>query len=966
MRRKDRGSSELEKERAERIARIIEDVIRRREAGASLPDEIVLQEHPDLLPELAERLRLLRGIQSAARRARQGSSEADDEALPHPAFEESRRFLQEALTGYEVFEELNYGGQGVVYKAYQTAAKRTVAIKVLLDGPLASSRQRHRFEREVELISRLRHPNVVTVYDSGLIRGRHYCVMEYVEGLTIDDYAMVEDLTVRDVVRLFVKVSRAVSYAHQRGVIHRDLNPANILVDLDGEPHVLDFGLAKDVWASGREAGSMVTAEGQCVGTLPYLSPEQAGGLDGQVDVRSDIYSLGVTLFRLLTGLFPYQVDDGASKVRNRIISAEPLRLRKALEIPEAEGRREPQTANQDLETILSKVLAKEKEARYRSVAEFADDMERYLAGDAVQARADSRFYVLRRTLQKHRGLVAVVSGFVLLLLASTAAVTMLWTQARAQRENAREVARVAHSALGGVVTEIEEAIRPLAGGVQVRDALLKGVSEKLERLRPLVEADATMEGLLGTLREKQGDIALAQGRTEQAAQHFEAFLAIASRQTQTVGAGEYSLIDVARAHRKIANSLKDPVSHYEQAMTASEEFLKRHPESQDGQYELCCDQIDYGQYLSFHGDYKPATEHLAAALVIAGQASPDGNTIRRWDEALANAQTLIGRAQSELADGAAAQISLEAALAIRERMSQERPADAELRNQLMNSCLRLGSVYCDAGRREEGLRLLNRAVELGEYLVRVDPASATWKIDLLGAHDLLARKMLVAKNAEGARSHCEAGVRLAETLAAADQANAEWQRTLAYAYTARGRLRILDKDLGGAYADISQALAIREALVAADPSRLMALRELAICHDQMGNCYVAMGEFDLALQNQRHAYELRKKVLELDPATVGSGFDVMVSEVTLANWHIKRDTPDDDLAALDWLNQAETRLNGLWTSGRLSGQEGACETSKDAFRINRAFIAKQAGRRVCAEEEPVSWSLVSSPAIEP
>ncbi|HVP12019.1 MAG TPA: protein kinase [Phycisphaerae bacterium] len=966
MWRKDHGSSEADGGRGARITAIIEDVIRRRSTGENVGDEIVLREHPDLVPELEERLRLLRSIQSAARLARRGGSESSDATLPLQVFEESRRFLQEALSGYEVFEELNYGGQGVVYKAFQIAAKRTVAIKVLLDGPLATSRQRHRFEREVELISRLRHPNVVTVYDSGLIRGRHYCVMEYVEGLTIDDYVLVEDLTVRDVVRLFVKVCRAVSYAHQRGVIHRDLNPANILVDQEGEPHVLDFGLAKDVWASGRERGSVVTAEGLCVGTLPYLSPEQAGGLDGQVDVRSDIYSLGVTLFRLLTGVFPYPVQDGSAKVREHIISAEPLRLRRAVALPEAESRREARAADQDLETILTKVLSKEKDHRYQSAAEFADDLERYLAGDAVQARVDSRFYILRRTLRKHRGAVAVALLFLAVLLASTVAVTMLWTQARFQRENAREVARVAHSAMGSVVSQIEEAIRPLAGGVQVRNELLQGVAEKLERLRPLVESDAAMEDLLATLREKQGDIASAQGHTEEAAGHFEAFLAIVERHAQVEGVHGESLIQVARAHRKIANSLKEPVAHYERAIAAGEEFMKRRPESQEGQYELCCDQIAFGGYLFFHDRFRSAIEHLAPALAIAEPIAKRGDADTRWSEALATAQTLNGQAQSEIGNGIAAIASLESALAIRDRMCQERPADAELRNQLMNSCRRLGLAYYEAGRREEGVQLLNRAVELGEYLVRVDPASATWKVDLLGAYDYLARKMLLSKDAEGARPNCEAAVRLGEALAAADSGNLEWQRHLASALALRGRLRLLDKDPGGAFGDLSQALAIRELLASSQPDWRGAIEETGEVLSFMGNCYAAMGEFEQALQSYQRALELRRKSVERDPGTFGAQFNVIVSLNTLATWHMNRRTPADDVAALDWLAQAETALASLRGAGLFAGHEGMDEEFKNAIRQNRAIIAGRAERHACAEEEPSNWSPESSSAHEP
>jgi tetratricopeptide (TPR) repeat protein len=967
MWRKDRGSLEKDGTRVEQIAKFIEDVIRRRKSGLNVTDEAILHEHPGLMPELGERLRLLRGIQSAARQARQSSSPGDERILPEPALEESRRFLQESLPGYEVFEEVHYGGQGVVYKAFQIAAKRTVAIKVLLDGPLASARQRHRFEREVELISRLRHPNIVTVYDSGLIRGRHYCVMEFVEGQTIDDYVLVEDLTVRDVVLRFLKICRAVGYAHQHGVIHRDLNPANILVDMDGEPHVLDFGLAKDVWASGGGRGALATtAEGICVGTLPYLSPEQAGGLDGQVDVRSDVYSLGVTLFKLLTGVFPYPIQDTDAKVRGHIISTEPLRLRKALTLPEAEGRREPEGANQDLETILAKVLAKEKDHRYRSTDEFADDLERYLAGDAVQARVDSRFYVLHRTLRKHRAAVAVASLFFLVLLASTVAVTLLWTKARAERENAREVASVAHSALGNVVTQVEGAIRPLAGGVQVRDELLKGVSVNLERLRPLVEADATMEGLLATLREKEGDIAFAQGRRDEAARHFEASLAIVERHAKAGEPGVEVLCSIARAYRKIANSRKDPISNYQSAIGVCEALLKRDPESLEGQYEACLVRLDMGQHLLILERYEEAVPYLAVALSIAEHVIQGGAAEQRWYENLAKSQAVSGRVQQELGNGVAAEAAMEAAKALRERMILDKPADTEIRFQLMLSYSRLGDFEVDAGRLDYAKELLRKGVDLGNYLTQVDPSNATWKSELGYLHLRMGQTDYFARDLEEAQLHSDACVALAEALVPAEPNNLEWKRLLASAYTLRGDLRTARRDLGGAYEDVSNGLAIRQALAEAVPDHWSVRCELATGHDRLAMCYRAMNLWELALQNHQRAFEIRKKLLEQDPATVPRELDIIVSLLRLATWHIEQKTLEHDLEALEWLDRAEASLNNLRKSGKLAGREGMYEEWMDAFQKNRAIVIGREERRACAEEEQSESTPASSPAPAP
>jgi len=418
-------------DRSSEIDRIVGEVIRQRSSGVRIDESMLQERHAYLMPELGQRLRMLEMIETARRHVREHPRTAASEPYTEARLDEGLGFLQDALADYELLERIHYGGQGIVYRAVQRSTNRTVAVKVLLHGPLATERQRHRFAREVDLISRLRHPNIVTLYDSGEVRGHAYFAMEFIDGLPVDDYALVRGLTVHETIELFTTICRAVNSAHQYGIIHRDLKPSNVLVDADGQPHVLDFGLAKDVAPpeSSSEV-SFISLPGQVVGTLPYLSPEQASGLDAEVDLRSDVYSLGVMLYELLTETLPYPVNGDREAMRKNILSHEPLSLRKALSSGDSTTGATLRDINDDLEVIVLKALEKETARRYESAAALADDLDHWLAGDAIEAKADRRFYLLKKTLRRYRVHATVSAAFLMLLVTALVGMTVLWQRA--------------------------------------------------------------------------------------------------------------------------------------------------------------------------------------------------------------------------------------------------------------------------------------------------------------------------------------------------------------------------------------------------------------------------------------------------------------------------------------------------------------------------------------------------------
>jgi len=411
----------------ERIESIVQEVIASRCVGKTVDYESVALAHPDLMPMLGDRLKRLQAVDVAAARPLHSSDDrraesGDAEVNPDIAF------LSDALQGFDIVEHVDFGGQGRVYKAVQTAMKRTVAIKVLLDGPFASKQQRDRFDREIELVSRLKDRRIVTVYDTGVVEGRPYLVSEYVDGIPLDDYVLLEDLDLADRLKLFLEICDAVAVAHRHGVIHRDLKPSNILVDSEGCPHVLDFGLAKDV--TSESAGRSLSVQGHVIGTLAYLSPEQASGFSDKVDVRSDVYTLGVLLFEMITGALPYRTDDSRDKVLDRIVTHLPRRMRAVLEASGDQGAIKGKGLDEDVDTIVSQCLRKEPDDRYQSVHALAKDIRRFLAGDPIEARADSKVYLLRKVLWKFRIHVAIAACFIVILVGSLIGMTVLWKRA--------------------------------------------------------------------------------------------------------------------------------------------------------------------------------------------------------------------------------------------------------------------------------------------------------------------------------------------------------------------------------------------------------------------------------------------------------------------------------------------------------------------------------------------------------
>ena len=439
-------------DRSSLVQDVVKDCLRRRAAGEAVSDESLIAAHSELMPELGEELKKLQLIGMARQQADQADTDQWDAQTTdhilsaklatdsgsgrlevrcpncHTPMEVAVDTMLTDLTcescgshfslvdqsqatrmapslsklgRFELVERIGVGGFGSVWKARDKQLDRTVAVKVPRRGDMTAEEQ-EKFLREARAAAQLSHPNIVRVYEVGRDEDSLYIVSDFVRGVTLGDWLSDQQLTNREAAELTVKIAEALHHAHEQGVIHRDLKPANVMIDGQGEPHLMDFGLAR------REMGEVtMTIDGQVLGTPAYMSPEQALGESHTADRRSDIYSLGVILFQLLTGDLPFRGN--ARMIMHKVIHNEAP---------------SPRTLNpnvhRDLETITLKCLEKEPGKRYRSSEDVVQELQRYLNGEPIGARPISRSERAVRWVKRHRVVSALSSIAFLAMLLGT------------------------------------------------------------------------------------------------------------------------------------------------------------------------------------------------------------------------------------------------------------------------------------------------------------------------------------------------------------------------------------------------------------------------------------------------------------------------------------------------------------------------------------------------------------------
>lgn len=751
--------------------------------------------------------------------------------------------------GYSVVREIHRGGQGVVYLAVQESTRQKVAIKVMREGPFASASDLARFEREVHILAQLHHPNIVSIIDSQAARGHCFFVMDYISGQPLDEYIRTHAPALRPTLELFATICDAVNAAHVRGIIHRDLKPSNIRVDTEGVPHILDFGLAKTLTAESD--ASAMTVTGQFMGSLPWASPEQAEALPSKIDVRTDVYSLGVILYQMLTGKFPYDVVGSMRDVLDRIIRVEPAppsrvgsivtrgsRRPRSLIRPWS-GRSSSAAIDNEVETIVLKCLQKERDRRYQSAGELARDVRRYLAGEPIDAKRDSAWYLLAKTLRRHRAAAGAGFAAVLMLAAFSVAMTFAYGRVEEQRRKAESVA--------GFLDQMLVLIDPELARESTDTPLYQALRDTVARAERNADALVADPDVQARVQQAIGRSYLNLGLYEAAATNLRR-----AWETRRRLQGPRAL-ETAEAEHNLAWALKELACFdeaetlYREALAVRREMLgAQHAavaETLNGLGQLYFERKDYGQAERFLREALTLRQQLGDAVATAASLANVGSLLRDTGrlpeaeallcEALALRQRTLGAhhfhtlvSMNKLGLLARERGALDEAQRLFAAVLEQRLAlFGNMHPQVAVSANNLALTLFDAGQYQPAAQYFSDAVNI-------------WRQQLGAQHPRVARGLCNLAGAEielGAVQNAHANIEAALKILPPDSAER------ATALGLLGRLRLRQDDPAAAEPALREALAA-VARTAGDG------RASAILESELGECLVRLRHTDEGL----------------------------------------------------------------------------------------------------------------------
>lgn len=627
----------------------------------------------------------------------------------HVAGKQEGAPLPKQVGPYRVLSLLGEGGMGRVFLAEQDRPRRQVALKVLRPG-MTHGKNLQRFEQEAQLLGRLQHPGIAQVFEAGTFdhgeNPQPFFAMEWIKGTPLGHHARENRLDIRQRLELLARICDAVQHAHEQGVIHRDLKPANILVDASGQPKILDFGVAR-ITDSDIQLTTIQTAYGQLVGSVPYMSPEQAAADLERLDSRSDIYALGVIGYELLSGMPPYDVSQKMIHEAVRIIrEEEPTPLSSVSRVFRG-----------DIETIVAKALEKEPDRRYASAAELAADLRRYLADEPIVARPASTIYQVKKFARRHRALVfGVAAVFVTLtagiIVAGGAALVAMSERKRAEQalEDATRSQRRAVQIQSFLQDMLASADPDQSRGEEltVREAL-EQAAHRLEV--ELAEQPEVAEAIHATI----GNTYNSLGLLDEAERHYRAAVELAR---ECFGASDLMIVDSLNNLGALLNA----TGQSDEARAVLEEAMEILAASESDDADLITSTQDkLAMVLTDFGEFESAARLFEDAITLLRQQPKDGLA-----GSLATALNNLGRLRSTSGEPEGAEPLFRESLELDQQyLGEDHPRVAIKMGNL-------AAVLHQLGRAEEALVMMREAVELRRNVVGPDHPDLAYMLNNL------------------------------------------------------------------------------------------------------------------------------------------------------------------------------------------------------------------------------------------
>jgi tetratricopeptide (TPR) repeat protein/predicted Ser/Thr protein kinase len=643
---------------------------------------------------------------------------------------------------YRVVREIGRGGMGAVYLAERADEQyqKQVAIKLIKRGMDTDAVLRH-FRNERQILAGFDHPNIARLFDGGTTAdGLPYFVMEYVEGLPLDEYCNAHALDVAERLKLFREVCAAVSYAHRHLVVHRDIKRSNILVTSEGVPKLLDFGIAK-ILQRGDGAEPLATMTGLRPMTPEYASPEQMRG--EPVTTASDVYSLGVVLYELLTGTSPYRFTRYTPRDIERAIT-EQLPAK-----PSTAIARNQKSLRGDLDNIVLMALRKEPARRYQSVEQFSEDIRRHLQARPVLARQDTLGYRAAKFVRRNRAATLAATLVFLALLAGIIATTWQARRAREQEAAAKaqkaqaerrfnEVRKLANS----VLFDYHDAIKDLPGATPVRERLVRDALTYLDSLASESAGDPALQRELAAAYERVGDVrgqaySASLGDRAGAMESYLKALRIREALVAAVPGDVKNRRDLAVSYQKIGNQLLETseanrgLDYLRKSLAIYSDLTAEQPTNPESRRELADVYNDVGSALEDWMDLSGALENHRKALSIREQLVAADPRTHKHRRDLSMTYVNIGRAMLLSGDAKGALESNSKGLALRSALLAEDPMNADYRRLLAIGYQNDGDYRARLGDTAGGLESFRKKLTLDEQSLRADPANASTRGDL-------------------------------------------------------------------------------------------------------------------------------------------------------------------------------------------------------------------------------------------